>query len=194
MNRIKPNVRETPHLPTPGEIGEDTRPFAPAVRPGLISRSGRAEPARDIPRPEPTQPPPQRSEEGKDDDSECFDPESTDYKAFGWAGNKTVPSLSVILKDGTALGINYGDIASAYPGGSMFLPSAPGCKGNVIRLRVAGDAGAFMAVLEGRRLWRGWELLMGHKTPWIRELPEGMDVIGGSEPVIWTIAFSAIKG
>ena len=148
-----------------------------------------AEPGRAAARPEPGQPDSANAEGGG---TECFDPESADYKAFGWAGNKTVPSLSVILKDGSALGINYADLASAYPGGCAFLPSAPGCKGNVIRLRVAGDAGAFLAVLEGRRLWRGWELLMGHKTPWIRELPEGMDVMGGDEPVIWSIAITAL--
>src|SRR5262245_61357111 len=32
---------------------------------------------------------------------EFFDPESADYKAFGWAGNKTLPSLIIILKNGT---------------------------------------------------------------------------------------------
>jgi hypothetical protein len=121
---------------------------------------------------------------------EAFDPESTDYKAFGWAGTVTLPAFSIILKDGSALGVNYADLASAHEGGSVFLPSAPGCKGNVIRLRIAGDDGVFLIVLEGCRLWRGWELLMAHKTPWIRELPQRLDLVGGNEPVIWTITFA----
>ncbi len=59
----------------------------------------------------------------------------------------------------------------------MFLPSAPGCKGNVIRLRIAGDDGVFMVVIEGLRLRRVWELIMAHKTPWIHELPAELDFI-----------------
>jgi len=120
---------------------------------------------------------------------ESFDPDSADYKAFGWAGNKTLPSLVIILKDGTEYGINYCDLASACPTGSMFLPSAPGFKGNVIRLRVAGDEGPFMPVIEGLRLRRVWELIMGHKTPWIHELPAGMAVGRDADPVIWSITF-----
>jgi hypothetical protein len=127
------------------------------------------------------------------DGTESFDPEGTDYKAFGWAGNKTVPSLILILKDGSSLGINYGDLASACRDGSVFLPSAPGSKGNVIRLRVAGDDGVFLVLLEGGRLWRVWELIMAHKTPWIRELPEGMDFVGGADPVIRSIAIHPLK-
>jgi hypothetical protein len=120
---------------------------------------------------------------------ECFDPESSDYKAFGWAGNKTVPALIIILKDGSSPVINYCDLASAFPGGSMFLASAPGCMGNVIRLLVAGVRGVFMIVIEGVRLWRVWELIMGHKTPWIREMPGGMGFGGDCDPVIRSISF-----
>jgi hypothetical protein len=139
---------------------------------------------------EPAQPVPVRVDGGDPGGgSESFDPESPDYKAFGWAGNATLPAFSIILKDGSALGVNYADLASAHQSGSVFLPSAPGCKGNVIRLRVAGDAGVFLVVLEGLRLWRVWELIMSHKTSWIRELPERMDLVGGNEPVIWTITF-----
>ena len=122
---------------------------------------------------------------------EDFDPTSGEYKAYGWAGNKTVPALLIILKDGSVPSINYCDLGSAYPGGSMFLPASPGCKGNVIRLRrVAGDDGVFMIVIEGIRLWRVWELVMGHKTPWIRELPERVDFVDGDSPVIWSVALS----
>ncbi len=140
---------------------------------------------------EPAEPVPVRAEAGVPGGGpETFDPESTEYKAFGWAGNVTLPAFSIILKDGSALAVNYADLASAHQGGSVFLPSAPGCKGNVIRLRIAGDDGVFMAVLEGLRLWRVWELIMAHKTAWIRELPERMDFVGGNEPVIWTIALA----
>ena len=75
----------------------------------------------------------------------------------------------------------------------MFLPSAPGCRGNVIRLRVAGDAGVFMIAIEGVRLRRVWELIMGHKTPWIHELPAGLEFAHGDEPVIWSIAFNQMQ-
>lgn len=120
---------------------------------------------------------------------ETFDPASTDYKAFGWAGNKTLPSLIVILKDGSEYGINYADLGTAWPHCSMFQPSAPGFTGNVIRLRVAGDDGVFMVVIEGLRLRRVWDLIMGHKTPWIHELPAGMDFVGSDDPVIRSINF-----
>jgi hypothetical protein len=138
-----------------------------------------------------TPPPPQPPAESDDPGGgpEFFDPESADYKAFGWAGNKTLPALIIILKDGTEYAINYCDLASAYPGGSMFLPSAPGFRGNVMRLRVAGDDGAFIIVIEGVRLRRVWELIMGHKTPWIHELPSGFAAVRDGEPVIRSINF-----
>jgi hypothetical protein len=124
--------------------------------------------------------------------TESFDPESGDYKAFGVAGNKTLPSLIIILKDGSECGINYADLATAWPGGSMFLPSAPGCKGNVIRLRIAGDDGVFTVIIEGVRLRRGWELIMGHKMLWIHELPAGMDFNGDDEPEIRSVTFQRL--
>ncbi len=119
---------------------------------------------------------------------ECFDLEDSDYKAFGWAGNKTLPTLVIILKDGSSPVVNYCDLASAIPGGSMFLASAPGCKGNVIRLLVAGVNGVFLVVIEGLRLWRVWLLIMAHKTPWIREMPDGMGFATEREAVIHSIS------
>ena len=75
----------------------------------------------------------------------------------------------------------------------MFLPSAPGHKGNVIRLRIAGDDGPFMTILEGLRLRRVWELIMAHKTPWIHELPAGLNITAGNEPVIWSAGFTTLR-
>ncbi|MFL5285231.1 MAG: hypothetical protein ACJ8AW_30710, partial [Rhodopila sp.] len=110
------------------------------------------------------------------------------------AGNKALPSLVVILKDGSECGFNYADLASACPDGSMFFPSAPGCAGNVIRLRIAGDDGVFLIVIEGLRLRRVWGLIMAHQTPWIHELPPGMEFAGSTkEPVIRSIAFTSPK-
>jgi hypothetical protein len=126
--------------------------------------------------------------------TESFDPARTDYKAFGWANNRTVPTLVVILKDGTECGINYADLATAWPGGSSFMPSAPGYAGNVIRLLVAGDAGRFSLVIEGLRLRRVWELIMAHKTPWIHELPAGIAVGGDAEPVIRSVRLEEPRG
>jgi hypothetical protein len=133
--------------------------------------------------------PPPEAEDGAEGGPEDFDPLSGDYKAYGWAGKVSLPSLLLILKDGTECGINYADLASAYPGGSLFLPSSPGCKGNVIRLRIAGDGGVFMVIIEGVRLRRLWSLIMTHRTPWIHELPAGMEFTGSAEPVIWSISF-----
>src|SRR5205823_44811 len=154
-------------------------------KPGLPGRSqgfAQAEASRAAP------PQPETGPDGREPDGgpEAYDPASGDYKAFGWAGNKTLPSLVIILKDGSECGVNYGDLASAHPGGSMFLPTAPGCKGNVIRLRVAGDDGVFLIVIEGVLLRRVWELIMGHKAPWIHELPPGAVHLRPEEPVIWS--------
>jgi hypothetical protein len=131
---------------------------------------------------------------------ENFNPSDADYKAFGWAGNKTQPSLVIIVKDGSEYSINYCDLASACPNGSMFLPAAPGCDGNVIRLLVSGPNGTFMIVAEGELLRPVWGLVMAHKTPWIRELPAGADFVQGDQPVIRSIGFAepqratAVKG
>ena len=50
-----------------------------------------------------------------------------------------------------------------------------------------------MTVLEGLRLRRVWELIMAHKTPWIHELPAGLDLPGGNEPVIWSAGFTTLR-
>jgi hypothetical protein len=126
--------------------------------------------------------------------SESFDPESPDYKACGWAGNKTLPSLRLILKDGSEKGLLYSHLDSECPSdGCEFIPSAPGRKGNVIRLRFAGHATVFMIIIEGMRLRRVWELLMAHQTPWIHELPTDVHFINDNEPVVKSITFKAVK-
>src|SRR5262245_3917975 len=131
MNRPKPDVRNTPgRLLSPGEIGEDPPPLPDAAarkRPDRAadSHEGRVTALRrersgddqdrsaSVPTSAGISP---AGGEDADAGPEGFDPESTDYKAFGWAGNKAVPSLTLILKDGSAAGINYCDLASAYPG------------------------------------------------------------------------------
>lgn len=118
--------------------------------------------------------------------SESYDPES-DYKACGWAGNKTLPTLRLILKDGSEIAIVYGHLDTNPVNGSSFVPKPPGRKGNLIFLRAVGFDGVFMVVIEGIRLRRIWELIMSHQTPWICELPDGMDFASNDEPVIWSI-------
>lgn len=120
---------------------------------------------------------------------ESFDPAGDEYKAFGWAGNTTLPSLVLIFRDGSERAIVYAHLDSHPSDGSVFLPSAPGCKGSVIRLRIAGQGGVFIVVIQGLRLRRVWELILGHKTPWIHELPPGVVPLRQDEPVIWSIAF-----
>lgn len=123
---------------------------------------------------------------------EFFDPTSRDYKAFGWAGNKTLPSLRFILKDGRQPCGFYHHLDSRYPDGCEFIPSAPG-KGNVIRLRYVGASSAFSVTLEGRNLRRGWELIVSHSTPWVREYPSDMDTLGDAAIVVNAINFHAEK-
>src|SRR4051794_1555845 len=69
---------------------------------------------------------------------ENFDPDAETYTAFGTA-NRTVPSLCLILKDGSQRAISYGHLDSHHPAGCEFIPSSPK-QGNVIRLRVAGHS------------------------------------------------------
>lgn len=143
------------------------------------------------PKPEGEEEPPSARESGGGPES--FDPESTDYKAYGRPGNKTIPSLRIILKDGSERGGHYADLATAYPGGTEFVPAAPGGKGNVIKLLFAGQGCPFQVIISGIRLRRVWELIMGHLTPWIYELPPGAGFVGDDEPVIRSITFEPVK-
>lgn len=124
---------------------------------------------------------------------EFFDPESPDYKAFGWGGNKVVPTLRVIRKDDSEWPIVFAHLDTNPLNGSEFLPRPPGRKGQLIFLRVVGNDGVFMIVIEGIRLRRVWELIQGHLTPWIRELPDGGAVFADDEPVIWSVTAKEIK-
>lgn len=145
----------------------------------------------------PAVPPPAAPADGEEENPgggpESFEPEGTNYKAFGWAGKKTLPTLRVILKDGSEWPIVYAHLDTNPISGSQFLPRPQGRKGNLIFLRVAGHDGAFMIIIEGVRLRRIWELIMSHQTPWIHELPEGADFVGENDPVIWSITAKAIK-
>lgn len=118
---------------------------------------------------------------------ESFDPESGDYKAFGRAVGGMVPTLRIILKDDSEWPIVYAHLDTNPLAGSRFLPTVPGRKGNLILLRVAGHDGVFLVAIEGVRLRRVWELILMHRTAWIRELPPDAQLIGDKEPVIWSI-------
>lgn len=154
--------------------------FRQPAKPALVVDAG----------PEPT-----KAEEGDPGSGpESFDPESTDYKAYGWAGNKILPSLRIILRDGSEKACLYAHLDSQCPDdGCEFIPSAPGHKGNVIRLRFAGHSSVFMVVIEGVRLRRVWERIMAHQAPWIRELPTDVDFLNDKEPVVKSITFKAVK-
>jgi hypothetical protein len=119
---------------------------------------------------------------------ESFDPGSTDYKALGRVGSRTVPSLRFIRKDKSEIGCSYGHLDSRHPGGCEFIPSGAG-KGNVIRLRFAGAEGAFSVVIEGRNLRHVWEMIMGHMTPWVHEYPADIDTEGEKATVVKSITF-----
>lgn len=181
MNRLRNSLRDLPEGTSPADLIDGNGTPHPGHGPAVGS-------GQEVPPPELIKNAAEEPPTGAGPES--FDPDSDDYKAFGWAGNKTLPTLVIILKDGSEFGINYADLATSWPGGSMFLPAAPGCKGHVIRLRIAGDDGMFSVILEGGRLRRVWDLIMMHKTPWIRELPAGqMDFIGGTDPVIRSVSF-----
>jgi hypothetical protein len=124
---------------------------------------------------------------------DAFDAESTDYKAYGRAGNRTLPSLRFILKDKSERACCYAHLDSHYPGGCEFIPSAPGT-GNVIKLRFAGQAAVFMVIIEGRNLRRLWELIQGHLTPWVHVYPSDIDVEEKRAAVVKSITFTPEKG
>jgi hypothetical protein len=124
---------------------------------------------------------------------EAFNPESGDYKAYGWGENKPLPSLRFILKDRSERAFQYAHLDSHHPDGCQFIPSAPG-RGNVIKLRFAGHSGTILVMIEGLRLRRLWELIMSHQTPWIHELPADVNFHGDSdEPVVKSLTFETVK-
>lgn len=182
------------------------RQFAPASKPASITdriladAAAHMEPGKAAARPAAVhpapEPPPQAARPGADGEPgagpEFFDPDSQDYKAFGWAGHKTVPSLRLIFKDGSEKGIVYAHLDSHPQSGSEFIPATPGRRGNTIRLRVAGQGCAFLLIIAGLLLRRVWELLLGHQTPWIHELPPGAVPLRNDEPVIWSISFEML--
>ncbi|HZW29711.1 MAG TPA: hypothetical protein VFF52_03335 [Isosphaeraceae bacterium] len=47
-------------------------------------------------------------------------------------------------------------------------------------------------MIEGLRLRRVWELIMGHQTPWIHELPADAPFLGDNDPVIRSITFKEV--
>jgi hypothetical protein len=126
------------------------------------------------------------------DGPESFDPDSTDYKAYGWVVHRTLPSLRVIRTGGSECCFHYADLDTAYPGGSEFVPTALGGKGNVITLCFAGRSVPFLVTLEGVRLRQVWELITGHCTPWIHELPTAVSFTRPDEPVIRSITFTPV--
>jgi hypothetical protein len=137
--------------------------------------------------------PPPMPEVGGDPAPESYDPKRKSYRAFGHnPGNRTLPSLTLVLKDGSQRAFPNAHLDSHYPGGCEFIPSAPG-RGNVIRLRYAGANVSFMVELEGRNLHRVWELIMAHTTPFVVEYPADMDVLGEDEAVIKAIRFDVLK-
>ncbi len=123
---------------------------------------------------------------------ETYDPASKDYKACGWAGHRTVPSLCFIHKDQSETACCYAHLDTHHPGGCEFIPSAPR-RGNVIRLRFAGASVTFMVEIEGRNLRRCWELIMGHQTPWVAEYPADMDAEAATVPVVKAIRYEVVK-
>lgn len=135
---------------------------------------------------------PEAAETPPSEEPDRFDPDSSSYKAFGRASNKTLPSLRFILKDKSERGVSYAHLDSLCPDGCEFIPSMPG-KGNVVKLRFAGAATPFMVVMEGRYLRRLWELVMGHLTPWVHEYPADMHTEGENVPVVTSITFNAVK-
>lgn len=123
---------------------------------------------------------------------EVYDPDRKDYKAFGWAGNRTVASIRFIHKDQSEIGCSFAHLDTHYPGGCEFIPSAPR-RGNLIRLRFAGASVTFMLEIEGRNLRRCWELIMGQQTPWVAEYPADMDTEGVAVTVIKAIRYEPVK-
>ena len=164
-----------------------TRPLSPSE----IIRDLRENPNRRR-SPAVAEPPPATTEPAEEFGPERYDPTRKDYKAFGWAGNSTVPSIRFIAKDQSERAFSFTHLDSHEPGGCEFIPSERG-RPNVIRLRFAGASSVFMVFIEGRNLHRGWELIIGHQTPWVAEYPGDMDTLGNDEPVVKSIRFELVK-
>jgi hypothetical protein len=127
------------------------------------------------------------------DEPEAFDAESGDYKAYGRTGKHSVPTLRLIFKNGSQRPCQYAHLDTHDPDGSEFIPSAPGGRGNIIRLRFAGHSSVVIVTIEGVRLHRLWEQITGHLTPWVHELPAEADFSGGDDPVIRSITMKPVK-
>lgn len=121
-----------------------------------------------------------------------YDPASSAYKAYGAADSGPWVSLMVILRDGSATYCQYAHMESAYPDGNTFTPSAAGRPHDVITLRFGCRSGSFLVIIKGLRLHRMWELLMGHDTHWICELPAHLTVAGDHAAVIRSITFKEL--
>jgi hypothetical protein len=176
LNRPKSGPRNPLPPPSPGDLTDSA---APSGR--FWDRGGD------------TQPVP-RMEAGVEGGVEAFDPGSSDYKAYGRADNLTLPSLRLILKDGSEKACIYSQLDSSCPrDGCEFLPSSAAGSGNVIRLRFAGHSVVFLVIVEGLRLRRVWELIMAHQTPWIHELPADAPFLNDNDPVIKSITIKEVK-
>ena len=51
----------------------------------------------------------------------------------------------------------------------------------------------FLVIIEGLRLRRVWELILGHQTPWIHELPADAPFCNDNDPVIRSITIKEVK-
>jgi hypothetical protein len=128
----------------------------------------------------------------RDDELDAYHPDGQDYRACGRVGNRILPSLRFILKDGSEQHAAYAHLDTRRPEGSEFIPSVTG-KGNVIRLRFAGASSALLVEITGRNLRLVWMRIIEHLTPWVHEYPGAIDALGELEPVISSFTFTEIK-
>jgi hypothetical protein len=176
LNRPKIGPRNPLPPPSPGDLADSAPPSG-----RFWDRGGD------------TQPVPRTDDDGEGG-IEAFDPASSDYKAYGRADNLTLPSLRLIFKDGSEKACLYSQLDSnGLRDGCEFIPSSADGRGNVIRLRFAGHSAVFLVIIEGLRLRRVWELIMGHQTPWIHELSADAPFLNGNDPVIRSITIKEVK-